>query len=69
MEILQDCEGSGGWGGESVIGEKGEGWYVRTVGIKLDKAVSEGTAMLERVDQGDRLLMADSFSSVQTSKE
>ena len=68
-EILQDCESSGGWGGESVIGEKQEGWYVRTVGIKLDEAVSGGTAMFEGVDHSNGTLMADSAGGIQTSKE
>ncbi|KAL2037096.1 hypothetical protein N7G274_010223 [Stereocaulon virgatum] len=66
-EILQDCES--GWGGESVIGEKQEGWYVRVLGIKINEVVSEGTAMFEGVDQGDGTLLADSSGIVQTSKE
>ena len=68
-DILQDCESTGGWGGESIIGEKKEGWYVRTLGIKLDEAAFDGAAMLEGVGQGNGTLMADSSGSIQTSKE
>ena len=68
-EIIQDCQDTGGFGGESVIGVEKVGWMVRAMGIELDPGVSNDTTVVEEAGQGNGTPMAEPFVNVDTSRE